>query len=87
MSLPAPPKVKKLSPTKQRRLDQLLEQHAEGRITSKYKATLESLVAEAETLMVANAQRLADFARQQSSQIPGGAIPVTVWVNPALTEK
>jgi hypothetical protein len=57
-----PPPVKKFPASKQRRLDQLLEKNSEGAITPKEKAALEHLVAEAETLIVANARRLAEFA-------------------------
>ncbi len=54
-----PPKVKEFSATKQQRLDHLLEKNSEGTITPAEKARLEQLVAEAERLMVANAQLLA----------------------------
>jgi hypothetical protein len=84
MSKSTPPKVKKLAPVKQRRLDVLLEKNAEGTITPKERQSLESLVAEAEKLMVANSQRLAEFARSQSPEPPTAAVPVTVWVNPQL---
>jgi hypothetical protein len=87
MSKHTPPKISKLAPAKQRRLDQLLERNAEGSISSKEKEKLESLVTEAEELMVANSQRLADFARSQSSQPPTTAVPVTVWVNPQLADR
>ena len=82
MSKLTPPKVKKLAPAKQQRLEVLLEKNAEGSITAKEHQMLESLVAEAEKLMVANSQRLAEFARTQSPQPPAAAVPVTVWVNP-----
>jgi uncharacterized protein with von Willebrand factor type A (vWA) domain len=87
MNNPAPPKIKKLASAKQRRLDELLEKNAEGTISAKEKVTLESLVAEAEQLMVANSQRLAEFARSQSPRPPAGAVPVTVWVNPEMAER
>jgi hypothetical protein len=54
-----PPKVQRFPAAKQRRLDRLLEKNSEGTITSRDKATLEQLVAEAEQLMVENARRLA----------------------------
>ena len=54
-----PPKLKKLSATKQMRMDYLLERNREGRITSTEKAQLKEIVAEAEQLMVENAKRLA----------------------------
>ena len=65
MSKRTPPKIRRLATAKQQRLDVLLEKNAEGAITEKEKQTLESLVAEAEKLMVANSQRLAEFARDQ----------------------
>ena len=57
-----PPKITKFPPAKQRRLDELLEKNAAGTITAREKDRLDSLVAEAEALMVANSQRLAEFA-------------------------
>jgi hypothetical protein len=87
MSNRNPPRIRTLSPAKQRRLDQLLAKNAEGVITLREKRTLEGLVAEAEALMVANAQRLAEFARSQSPQAPITAVPVTVWINPELADK
>jgi hypothetical protein len=87
MSEAMPPKIKKFSPAKQRLLDQLLEQNAEGTISDLDKATLEALVSEAQELMIANSQRLAEFARSQSPQCPVAAVPVTVWVNPELTQR
>lgn len=86
MSAAKPPKVKTFPLAKQRRLDELLEKNSSGTITERERTTLESLVAEAEKLMVANAQRLAEFARQQSPRPPVNAVPVTVWVNPQPTE-
>jgi hypothetical protein len=82
-----PPKIKRFAPAKQRRLDQLLEKNAERKISAKEKEKLESLVAEAEAMMVANSQRLAEFARSQSPQAPTTAVPVTVWVNPQLADR
>ncbi len=58
-----PPRIHKLPAAKQRRLDQLLEQNAEGSISAKDRERLEALVAEAEELMVENAKQLANFAR------------------------
>ncbi len=87
MSSHTPPKIRKIAPAKQRRLDQLLEKNAEGTITAKEKEKLESLVVEAEELMVANSQRLLDFARSQSPQPPVDAVPVTVWVNPQVADR
>jgi hypothetical protein len=84
---PSPPKIKKFAAAKHRRLDQLLEKNAEGSLSEKEKEKLDALVAEAEDLMVENAQRLAQFARKQAPQAPPAAVPVTVWVNPALAEQ
>lgn len=86
MTKPAPPHIKRFSPAKQRRLDQLLDKNAEGAISAKEKEKLEALVAEAERLTIENAQRLADFARKQGPKAPPSAVPVTVWVNPELAE-
>ncbi len=59
----AVPRIKKFPAAKQRRLDQLLEKNAEGTISPKEKIALELLVTEAEALIVANSQRLAEFAQ------------------------
>jgi hypothetical protein len=80
MKKAAPPRVHKFPAANQRRLDQLLDKNGEGTITAKEKATLEKLVAEAETLMVANARRLAEFSKRQTGGAPTGSVPVTVWV-------
>jgi hypothetical protein len=80
------PKLEKFPPAKQRRLDQLLEKNAEGTISPKEKSRLESLVAEADDLMVANSKLLAEFARSQSPPPPVNAVPVTVWINPQLAD-
>ena len=82
MSKQAPPKVKKLPPAKQRRLDELLERNSEGVISVKEKALLEKRVAEAEELMVSNLKQLAAFTKSQTPSPPPAAIPVTVWVSP-----
>jgi hypothetical protein len=82
MKQPVPPELQQFAPAKQRRLDQLLEQCADGTISTSDKAKLESLVAEAEEVMVANSRRLAEFAHSQSPQPPVAAVPVTVWVTP-----
>jgi len=87
MKKPAPPKVQKFPAVKQRRLDQLLEKNSEGTITLKEKAVLEQLVAEAQELMVANARRLADFAKGHGARPPAGSVPVTVWVQPQQAER
>jgi hypothetical protein len=80
-----PPKVKEFSASKQQRLDQLLEKNSEGTITPAEKARLEQLVAEAERLMVANAQLLARFSQSDAASPPAGAVPLTVWVTPEHT--
>ena len=86
MKKPAPPRLQKLPAAKQRRLDQLLEKNSEGTLTRNEKAKLEQLVAEAERLMAANAQRLAAFAQQQKVRAPTGAVPVTIWIQPESAE-
>jgi hypothetical protein len=76
-----PPKIKKFSPAKQRRLDELPDRNSEGTISAE-KAALEKLVAEAEDLMVYNMKQLAEFSKSLSPAPPPSAIPVTVWVIP-----
>ena len=83
----SPPSLKKFSAVKQRRLDQLLEKNSEGTISSKERMLLAELVAEAEQLMAANAKRLAEFAERGAHSIPDNAVPVTVWITPAPTER
>jgi hypothetical protein len=80
-----PPKLKTFSAAKQRQLDELLEKNSEGTIAPAEKARLERLVAEAEQLMVKNAQRLASFSRSETAAQPHTAVPVTVWVTPQAT--
>ncbi|HUG92546.1 MAG TPA: hypothetical protein VML55_17030 [Planctomycetaceae bacterium] len=63
-------------------MDALLEKNSEGTIAPAEKARLERLVAEAERLMVANAQRLAEFSVSETAEAPRDAVPVTVWVKP-----
>jgi hypothetical protein len=75
-----PPKIKKFPAAKQKLLDNLLDQNAEGTISEADRATLEALVSEAEELIVFNSHRLAEFAQSQPSGPPTGAVPVTVWV-------
>jgi hypothetical protein len=87
MKKPVPPKIQKFPAAKQRRLDLLLDKNSEGTINPKEKATLERLVAEAEQLMVANARRLAAFSRGQQNGPAGGAMPVTVWIQPQPSER
>jgi hypothetical protein len=80
-----PPKIQRFPPSKQRRMDELLEKNSEGRITPKEKLRLQALVAEAERLMVANSKRLAEFTKRQAS--PASAVPVTVWVHAEHAER
>jgi hypothetical protein len=87
MKKSAPPKLARFPVTKQRRLDQLLEKNSEGTISEKEKAKLKQLVAEAETLMVANARRLAAFSQSEATRVPAAAVPVTVWVQPQPGER
>ncbi len=87
MKQPAPPKPARFPAAKQRRLDYLLEKNSEGTITTREKAKLEQLVAEAEQLMVANAKRLAAFAQRAGTRPPAGAVPVTVWIQPQPAER
>jgi len=80
-----PPVSEKLPADRQLRLDALLEKNSEGVITPQERSELEALVDESEKLMVANARRLAEFARQTVGT-PTGAVPVTVWVKPEHAE-
>ncbi|MBW3599794.1 MAG: hypothetical protein KY475_21305 [Planctomycetes bacterium] len=77
------PRIKKFAAAKQRRLDELLEKNSEGAITAAEKKKLETLVREAEQLMVENARRLTGL----SADGPSGAVPVTVWVRPEPSEQ
>ena len=77
------PQIMKFPAAKQRRLDSLLEKNSAGQITAREQATLAKLVAEAERLMVTNAQRLSNFSESARAGIPFNAVPVTVWVAPA----
>jgi hypothetical protein len=81
-----PPTLQTFPPAKQERLDQLLDKNSEGTISTIEKSELESLVAEAEQLMVANARQLAEFARSHSPKPSMPAVPVTVWVTPHPAE-
>jgi len=78
-----PPKLGKFSAPKQRVMDSLLEKNSDGRITPAEKVRLECLVEEAERLMVDNAKRLAEFNSKRQTAGGSGAVPVTVWVQPA----
>ena len=87
MTNPRLPNIKQFPAVKQRRLDELLEKHSGGSITPREQQRLQTLVDEAEELMVANAKLLADFAKSQSPAAPSHAVPVTVWVSSTLSEK
>lgn len=77
--------MRKFPAAKQRRLDQLLEKNSEGKISPLEKAALDRLVVEAEEWMIANARRLAQFSSEAAPKATG-AVPVTVWVQPHVTE-
>ncbi len=80
------PKIKKFPATKQRRMDELLEKNSSGTITPREQERLETLVREAEQLMVANGRLLSDFAENHAPSPPPQAVPVTVWVSPGRAE-
>jgi hypothetical protein len=81
----APPKTRKFPAAKQRLLDRLLEKNSEGTITAAERVRLQQLVAEAESWMIANAKRMAQFSQDEQTA-PAGAVPVTVWVKPEPAE-
>ena len=83
---PVPPKLKRFPAAKQRRMDDLLAKNNEGSISAPETRRLETLVREAEQLMVSNAERLAAFAREQEDESPKGSVPVTVWVKAERAE-
>ena len=68
-------------------MDLLLDKNSEGTITPKEKAVLESLVTEAEQLMVANSKQLAAFSQRAGVKKSADAVAVTVWVSPAHAER
>lgn len=83
MAKATPLKIVKFPTIKQRRMDLLLDKNSEGTLSRKEKVELESLVSEAEQLMVKNAKQIEKFSRRESStQPPSSAVPVTVWVQP-----
>jgi hypothetical protein len=86
MARRSPPRLKNLPAAKQRRMDELLDRNSQGTITIAEKSRLETLVAEAEQLMVENGRRLAEFASRDVASVPVDAVPVTVWVKPAQVE-
>ena len=81
------PLLKKLSESKQRRLDFLLNKNNEGALTTRERVVLEGLVRDAEKLMVHNAKRLAKFVGRDQSPTPADAVPVTVWVSPTSVSR
>ena len=81
------PQISRFPAAKQRRLDVLLEKNSEGNITPRERVTLGKLVAEAEQLMVTNAQRLAQFSESARGGVPSNAVPVTVWVSPTTAAR
>lgn len=86
-SVQTPPQLLNFPIAKQRRLDELLEKNREGTITKRELTSLRKLVADAEQLMVANAQRLAEFSNAVRSGVPSNAVPVTVWIAPVTVEQ
>lgn len=78
--------LKRFPLSKQRRMDVLLDKNREGAISAKEKVALEKLVAEAEQLMVSNAKRVAEFAKNAQAEVPANAVPVTVWVVPSAVK-
>lgn len=56
-------------PVKQREMDRLLDKNREGTTQPHEQSILEALVAEAEELMVANAQRILEAPRQRECNI------------------
>lgn len=86
MNSPSLPNIKKFPVAKQQRLDALLTKNSAGTITPREKERLQTLVEEAEALMVVNAKLLSDFAKRQSPSAPSQAVPVTVWISADLAE-
>lgn len=74
------PTVKYFPADKQRRMDLLLDRNSAGKTTPEERAELETLVAEAEKLMVENMQRLAAFSRAHGGTRTERCTPVTVWL-------
>jgi len=67
-------------------MDELLDKNREGVITASERTRLEQLVAEAEQLTVSNAKLLQRFVHRDPTELPSGAVPVTVWVLPQTAE-
>jgi hypothetical protein len=76
----SPPKIKKFSAVKQRRMDLLLDKNSEGAASAAEKEELKDLVKEAEELMVENYKRLAEYMKSNGGAPSSNAVPVTVWV-------
>ncbi len=76
----APPAIRRFPPAKQRRMDELLDKNREGTITQKERLVLQRLVADAESLTIANGKKLAEFAKRGGNLRPANSVPVTVWV-------
>lgn len=72
--------VQKFPIEKQARMDDLLDRCNRGRISRAEKMELESLVEDAEKLMVANSKRLAQYCRRHGGKREEQGTPVTVWV-------
>jgi len=79
MMQPTPPKPAEMSHEKQQRMHELLDKNSEKQISAPERSELETLVADAERLAVANAQKLADFS-SHATPIPADAVPVTATV-------
>ena len=83
----APPTIRRFPPSKQRRMDELLDKNREGTITEKERSILQRLVADAESLKIANGKKLAEFAKRDGNLRPANSVPVTVWVTPSNVEQ
>ena len=83
----APPSIRRFPPAKQRRMDELLDKNREGTISGKELTLLQRLVADAESLTIANGKKLAEFAKRGGNLRPANSVPVTVWVTPAGVEQ
>lgn len=83
----APPAIRRFPLAKQRRMDELLDKNREGTITERELSVLKRLVAEAESLTIANGKKLAAFAERGGNLRPANSVAVTVWVTPARVEQ
>lgn len=68
-------------------MDELLDKNREGTITERERSALERLVADAESLTIANGKNLAEFAKRGGNLRPANSVPVTVWVTTASEEQ